>query len=112
MNVDSVSTPHEHIVSINFFLSEFSFIDTDESRDSRGREGTIFIPLHYFHPLTNIQTFTYKFSREVTTTFFYADHLLLLDEIYHLGELPFDYVMKVCNVCLFDDLILDFVTAI
>ena len=40
-----------------FFLSEFSFTDTDDSQDSRGRGGPFFIPLYHFHRLTNIQTF-------------------------------------------------------
>ena len=40
-----------------FFLSRFSFTDTDDSQDSRGREGTIFIPLYHFHPLTNRHLF-------------------------------------------------------
>ena len=38
------------------FLSEFSFTDTDDPQDSRGREGAFFIRLYHFHPLTNIQT--------------------------------------------------------
>ena len=40
-----------------FFYQGFSFTDTDDSQDSRGREGTSFIPLYHFHPLTNIQIF-------------------------------------------------------
>ena len=41
-----------------FFLSRFSYTDTDNSQDSRERERTffLFIPLYRFHPLTNIQT--------------------------------------------------------
>ena len=45
-----------------FFLSGVSFTDTDNSQDSRGREGTFFIPLYHFHPLTNIQTFMCNFA--------------------------------------------------
>ena len=40
---------------------------------------------------------------------------LLLDEIYHLIELPFDRLIddaKLIFFCLFDNLILDFSTAI
>ena len=33
---------HVHMTSFFFFLSGFSFTDTDDSRNSRGREGTIF----------------------------------------------------------------------
>ena len=33
----------EELSNVNpFFLSGFSFTDTDDSKDSRGREGTIF----------------------------------------------------------------------
>ena len=48
-----------------FFLSGFSFTDTDDSQDSRGREGTIFysIPLYHSHPLTDIQTFICNFAQ-------------------------------------------------
>ena len=48
-----------------FFLSGFSSTDTDDSQDSRGREGTTFystLPLYQFHPLTNIETFICNFA--------------------------------------------------
>ena len=38
--------------NIFFFLPGFSFTDTDDLQDSRGREGPSFIPLYHFHPLT------------------------------------------------------------
>ena len=47
-------------LDIYFFLSGFSFTDTDDSQDSRGREGTIFY-LYQFHPLTNIQALICNF---------------------------------------------------
>ena len=40
-----------------FFLSGFSFKDTGDSQNSRGRVGIIFITPYHFHQLTNIQTF-------------------------------------------------------
>ena len=49
----------------NFFLSGFSSADTEDSQDSRGREGTTFystLPLYQFHPLTNIETFICNFA--------------------------------------------------
>ena len=53
---------------------EFQFMillaDTANSKDSKGREGTFFIPLYHFHPLTNIQTFTCNFAHEATITYF------------------------------------------
>ena len=36
-----------------FFYPVF-FTDTDDSQDSTGREGTIFIPLYHFYPQVNI----------------------------------------------------------
>ena len=73
-----------------------SFADTDDSSDSRGRNGTIFIPLYQFRLLMNIQTFIWNFACEMTTTYFlFTSPLasletirLLLDEIYHLIESP------------------------
>ena len=45
-----------HFISL-FFLSGFSFTDTDDSQDSRGREGTIFcstVPLPTAHEHSDI----------------------------------------------------------
>ena len=58
------------IFNFFFFLSGFSFTDTDDSQGNRGREGTIFIPLYHFHPLTNIQTFIFNFAREMNIIYF------------------------------------------
>ena len=54
------------------FVSRFSLTDTDNSQESRGKEGTIFYStsLYHFHPLTNIETFICKFAREMAITFF------------------------------------------
>ena len=49
-----------------FFLSEFSFTDTDDSRDGRRREGTTFISLYHFHPHANNPTFICNFASEMT----------------------------------------------
>ena len=56
--------------NIFFFLSGFSFKDTGDSQDSRGREGTSFIPFYHFLLITNIQTFICNFAYEMTTTYF------------------------------------------
>ena len=54
-----------------FFLSEFSFMDNDDSQHSRGREGGhLFIPLYHFVPVTNIQAFILNFACEMTITYF------------------------------------------
>ena len=40
-----------------FFLSGFSFTDTDDSQESEEESGPSFIPLYHFHPLRNIQIY-------------------------------------------------------
>ena len=54
-----------------FFLSGFSFTETDDSQDSRERKGggTSFISLYHFHLLTNIQAFICNFTCEMTITY-------------------------------------------
>ena len=52
--VKAISNPFELLI---FFLSGFSFTDTDNSQDSRGREGTIFystLPLPLAHEHSDI----------------------------------------------------------
>ena len=82
---------------IYFFLLGFSFTDTDDSRDSRGREGTIFfstLPVPPAHKHWDIYLpigmwddyHVFLIARLVFTR-------LLLDEIYHLIELPFDWLI-------------------
>ena len=61
---------HHYRYLIVFFVSGFSFIDTDDWQDSRGREGTIFYSMLPFPPLTNIQTFICNFACEMTITYF------------------------------------------
>ena len=62
-----------------FFLSTFSFTDTDDSQDIRRIKWNIRLPLFHFHPLTNTETFIYfiffLISAHVPTS-------LLLNEIY------------------------------
>lgn len=53
-----------------FFLPRFSFIDTGNSWDSRGKEWSIFVPLYHFHSLTNIQVFVCNFACEMAATDF------------------------------------------
>ena len=55
---------------IFFFYQDFFFTDTDDLRETRGKEEIIFIPLHHLHPLTNILTFTFNFACGMTTTYF------------------------------------------
>ena len=53
-----------------FFLSGFSFTDTGDSLDSRGKERTIFVPLYHFHLLTRIHSFICNFACDMTTRYF------------------------------------------
>ena len=71
--------------TVGFFLSGFSFTKTHRTA-GEGR-GPSFIPLYHFHPLTNTHTFVF---RPLVST------RLLLDKIYHLIELLFDWLMMWC----------------
>ena len=100
----------------NFFLSGFSlavFIDTDDSQDSRGGERVIFYSTQPLPP-------THKHSDIYLQRCMWDDYhvfliatiaftRLLVNEIYNLIELPFDWlVVDAMFVCLLDDLILGF----
>ena len=96
-----------------FFSIRVFFTDTDDPQDCRGGEGPSFIPLYHFHPLTNIETFICNFACEMTITHFLIATLvftrLLQYEIYHLIELPFEWLIDdAMFVCLLDELILAF----
>ena len=83
-----------------FFLSGFFFRDTDNSQDSRGREGTIFystLPLPPAHEHSDI--YLQLCMWDDYHIFLIAPLVftrLLLDEIYHLIELLFDWLMMWC----------------
>ena len=66
-------------ISELFFPLEFSFTDTEDSQDSKGREGPSFIPLYHFHPLTKSQTFICNFACEMIITYFQSHRLYLPD---------------------------------
>ena len=77
--------------------------------------GSSFIPLYHFLPLTNIETFICNFTCDIwddyhvflIATFVFTR--LLLDEIYHLIQLPFDWLIDdEMFVCLLDELFLGF----
>ena len=76
------------------FLSGFSFTDTDNSQDSRGREETIFystlpLPAAHKHSHIYLQLYTgHDYHIFLIAKLVFAR--LLLDEIYHLIELLFD----------------------
>ena len=97
-------TPQNHrLMFVFFFLSGFFFTDTDDSQYSRGREGAIFystLPLPPAHEHWDIYLQfcmwdDYHVSLIATLVF----TRLLLVEICHLIELPFDWLIH--DVCLF-----------
>ena len=97
-----------------FFLSiRVFFTDTDNSQDSRGREGTIFyftLPLPPAHEHSDIYLQLCMWDDYhvflIATLVFTR---LLLDEIYHLIKLPFEWLIDdAMFVCLLDELILGF----
>ena len=97
----------------NFFLSGFSFTGTDDSQDSKWREGTTFystLPLLPAHEHSDIYLQRYMWDDYhvflIATLVFTR---LLLDKIYPLIELPFDWLIDdAMFVCLLDELILGF----
>ena len=80
-----------------YFLSGFPFMDTGDSEESRGREGGV----HFlFHSTTSTRSRTFR-HLFVTLHVRWLSHIfnrntlvftrLLLNEIYHLLELQFDW---------------------
>ena len=93
------------------------FTDTANSQRSRGREETIFystLPLPLVHEHSDI--YLKLCMRDDYHVFLIATLVfttMLLDEIYHLIELPFDWLIGDAKfVCLLDDLILGFCSVI
>ena len=95
---------------LEFFLSKFSFTDTEDSQDSKGREEAIFITLYHFYPLRNIQTLTCNFACGMTTTYF---NRMQLPDWYSMRfiTLLIDDGLLI-SVCLPDDSILAFITIV
>ena len=98
-------TFHFSCYKLWFFFSIRVFLtDTDDSQGSRGREGTIFystLPLPPAHEHWDIYLSLCMWDD------YHAR--LLLDEIYHLIELPFEWLIDdAIFVCLLDELILGF----
>ena len=102
------------IVIIFFFSIGFSFTDTDNSQDVRGRVGTIFystlpLPPTHEHSDINLQLCMWD-NYHIFLIAPLVFTRLSLDEIYNLTELPFDWLMMWYWFwfCLLDDLILGF----
>ena len=96
-----------------FFSIMVFFTDTDDSQDSRGREGTIFystLPLLPGHEHWDIylQLFMWD-DYHVFLIAILVFTTLLLNEIYHLIGLPFEWLIDdELFVCLLDELMLGF----
>ena len=96
-----------------FFSIRVFFTDTDDSQNSREREGTIFystLPLPPVHEHWDIYLQLCMWDDHhvflIATLVFTR---LLLDEIYHLIELLFEWLIDDAKfVCLLDELILRF----
>ena len=96
-----------------FFLSSFFFTNIDYSNDSSGKEGTIFystLPLPPVHEHSDIYLQLCMWDNyHVFLIATLAFTRLILDEIYHLIKLPFDWLTDdAMFVLLLDDLIWGF----
>ena len=89
-------------IFIIFFLSMFSFTDTDDSQDSRGREVTIFystlpLPLTHEHSDIYLQLWIFILKKmrkpkvEFEDLFQYTSFILLIEKL----EILFQYTS--CN---------------
>ena len=100
-------------MKIGFFFHQIFFTDTNDSKDSRGREGTTFystLPLPSAHEHWDIYLQLCMWDEYhiflIATLVFTR---LLLDEIYYFIELPFEWLIDdAMFVCLLDELILGF----
>ena len=96
-----------------YFLSGLSFTDTDDSQDSKGRKGITFysnLPLQPAHENWDIYLQLCMWDGyHVILIAMLVFIRLLLDEIYHLIELSFDWLTDdTMLICLLDELILGF----
>ena len=90
----------------DFFSIRVFFTDTNNSQDSKGREGTIFcstlplLPAHeHWDIYLQLCMWNDYYVFLIATLVFTR---LLLDEIYHLIELPFEWLIDdAMFVCLF-----------
>ena len=96
-----------------FFSIRVFFTDTNNSQDSRGKEGTIFcstlppLPSHeHWDIYLQLCMWNDYYVFLIATLVFTR---MLLDEIYHLIKLPFEWLIdNAMFVCLIDELILGF----
>ena len=106
---------HSYVLAcfFHFFSVRIFFIDTDDSQGNRGREGIIFyatLPLPPAHKHWDIYLQLCMWDDYhvflIATLVFTR---LLLDEIYYLIELPFEWLIDdAMFICLLNELILGF----
>ena len=109
----TVQTKRQFVNYSFFFSIRIFFTDTDDSQNSREREGTIFystLPLSTAHEHWDIYLQLWMWDDYhvflITMLVFIR---VLLNEIYHLIELPFERLIDdAMFVCLLDELILGF----
>ena len=104
---------HEGLLHNFFFSIRVLFTDTDDSHDSRGSKGTIFYSILPFLPAhENWDIYLRIFMWHDYHVFLTATVVftrLLLNLIYYLIKLPFEWLMDdAMFVCLLDELILGF----
>ena len=96
-----------------FFLSGFSFTDTENSQDRRGREGSTFystvpLPPAYEHSDIYLQLCMWD-DYHIFLIAMLVFTRLLFNEICDLIKLLFDWLMMQCLfICVLDDLIVGF----
>ena len=96
-----------------FFSIRVFFTDTDDSQDNREKEGAIFdstlpLPPAYEHWDIYLQLCMWH-DYHVFLIATLVLTRLLVDEFFHLIELPFEWLIDdAMYVCLFDELILGF----
>ena len=88
-----------------FFLSGFSFTDTDDSQNSRGKEVTIFYSHEHSKIYLQLCMWDDYHIFLIATLVFTR---LLLDEIYQFIELLFDWLIDWLMMWLLVDVILGF----
>ena len=87
-------------INTSFFLSGFSFTDTDDQQNSRGEDRTIFystlpFPLSHEHSDIYLQLCMWD-DHHIFLIAPFVFTRQRLDEIYHLIQLPFDWLMMRC----------------
>ena len=97
---------------LSLFLSELSFMDSNDSQDTKEREGTILICLYQFHQLTNTEIFSWNDAPGMWVSYSGLQRIQLPDcclmRFIYLWELTFDWKLLInvinfsLSVCKFE----------